>query len=66
MFKSVRENLVKAVQRVLAARRPEVKLENSPMYHSAANGMVENAMQRVIGLTSVLNDTLKANTSSKR
>ena len=35
------ENPVKAVQRELAARRPEMKLENSPTYHSAANGTVK-------------------------
>ena len=36
VFKSDQENLAKAVQRELAARRPEMKLENSPKYHSAA------------------------------
>ena len=58
VFKSNQENPVKAV----AARRPEMKLENSPKYHSAANGMVESAVQREIGLTTVLKDTLQGNT----
>ena len=61
VFKSDQENPVKAVQRELAARRPEMKLENSPKYHSQANGAVENAIQRVIGLTRVLKDALEAN-----
>ena len=34
---------VKTVQRELAARRPEAKLENSPEYLSATDGMVDNA-----------------------
>ena len=55
------ENPVKAVQREFAARRPEMKLENSPKYHPVANGMVENAAQRVIGMSRVLKDALKAN-----
>ena len=60
VFKSDQENPVEANQRELAARRPEMKLENSPKYHSAANGMVENAVQRVIGLARVLKDALEA------
>ena len=35
--------------------------EDSPKVHSAANGMVENAVQRVIGSTRVLKDALEAN-----
>ena len=43
VFKSDRENPVKAVsEKELAARRPEMTLENSPKYHSAANGVVES------------------------
>ena len=61
VFNSDQENPVKAVQRELTARRPEMKLENCPKYHSAANGMVENAVQRVIGLIRVLKDALEAN-----
>ena len=38
-----------------------MKLENSPKYHSAANGVVENAVQRVIGFSRVLKDVLEAN-----
>ena len=34
--------------------------EDSPKYHSAANGRVENALQPVIGLTRVLKDALEA------
>ena len=45
----------------LAARRPEMNLENSPKYHSIADGMLENAVQRVIGLTRVLTEALEAN-----
>ena len=37
-----------------------MKLENSVKYHSAANGMVENAVQRVTVLTRVLKDTMEA------
>ena len=48
-------------ERELAAWRPEMKLENSPEYHSAANGLVENAVQRVIGMTRVLKDALESN-----
>ena len=61
VFKSDQQNPVKAVQRELAARRPEMKLENSPTYHSAANDMAENAVQRGIGLTRLLKDTLEPN-----
>ena len=61
IFKSDQENPAKALQREIAARRPEMKLENSPKYHSAANGAVENAVQRVIGLVRVLKDALGAN-----
>ena len=61
IFKSDQENPAKALQRELAARRPEMKLENSPKYHSSANGAVENAIQRVIGLTRVMKDALESN-----
>ena len=51
VFKSDQQNPVNSVQRELAVRRPEMKLENNPRYHSAADGMVENAVQRVMRLT---------------
>ena len=61
VFKGDQETSTKAPQRELAARRPDMKLENSLKCHSAANGRVENAMRRVIGLTRVLKDALEAN-----
>ena len=48
-------------QREFAARQPEMMLKNSPKYHSAASGMVENAVQRLIGSTRVLQDALEGN-----
>ena len=43
MFKSDQQNPVEANQKELAARQPEMKLENSPTDHSAANGMLKDA-----------------------
>ena len=40
-----------------------MKLVSSPKHHSAANGMVENAVQRVTGLTKVVKDALGPKTS---
>ena len=54
------EVLTKRIQSRQFRESLEVRLENSPKYHSAANGMVENAVQRVIGLTRVLKDALEA------
>ena len=51
VFKSDQETSITALQRELAARRLEMRLDNSPKHHSAANGRVENAVQHVIGLT---------------
>ena len=48
-------------QREFAARQPEMMLKNSPKSHSAASGIVENAVPRIIGLTRVLQDALEAN-----
>ena len=59
--KSDQETSIQALQRELAARRQEMQLENSLKHHSAANGRVENAVQRVIGLTTALKDALEAN-----
>ena len=56
-----RESSQGSSEKELAARRPEMKLENSSKYHSAANDMVGNAVQRVIGLSRVLKDVLEAN-----
>ena len=56
VFKSDHENLVKE-----AARRADMKLENSPKHRSAANGMVEITEQRVFGRTTVFKDALEAN-----
>ena len=53
VFKRDQENPVKAAQRKFAARRPEMKLDNSTKYHSAANGMVANAVQGVFSMTRV-------------
>ena len=61
VFKSDQETSITALQRELAARRLEMRLENSPNYHSVANGRVENAVQRVIGFTRSLTDALEAN-----
>ena len=58
VFKSDQEN---PVQSELAPLRQEMQLENSLKYHSAANDSVENTVQRVVGLTRVLQDALEAN-----
>ena len=51
VFKSEHDNPVKAVQRELTTRRPEVQSENSRKYHAAANGMVENAVREWVDQT---------------
>ena len=61
VFKGDQETSITALQRELAARRLEMRLDNSPNYHSVANGRVENAVQRVIGFTRSLTDALEAN-----
>ena len=59
VFRSDQES--STTQQELAARRPNMQLENGTKYHPTANGMVENAVQRVIGPTRVLNGALETN-----
>ena len=47
VFKTDQEPAMKAIQEHVAARRPGIKLENSPVEESQANGVVENAILRV-------------------
>ena len=60
VFKGDQERSIRA-QQELAARRPKMQLENSTKYHPTSNGIVENAVQRVIGPTRVLKGALETN-----
>ena len=53
VFKGDQEPAAQAVQRSIAERMPTVALENSPVHDPQANGAIENAIQRVVGLTRV-------------
>lgn len=58
-FKGDQEPSIKRVRSEEAARRPGIKLDNSPVGASPANGLLENAVKRVIDLTRRITDSLE-------
>ena len=60
VFKSDQEPAMVAVQQEIRLRRPGTALENSAIGESETNGMVENAIRRVTGLTRTLKSALES------